>query len=235
MQKKESFCFLLGCFNRYAVIFCSPTETETYRNRKFDPETEISASGSNFLFRLCSTPTQIRCAKCLPCAYSGRKRARRQTIKWYAVPTNLCPASSTRTLPTFPPEVAKRFSAALRPAMPPPTIITSYLLLLPSKSILKLSKSFLCRLQSNKRIARTIYKIGDFCLLSCSLSWSNSNGFKGRLQIKIRKIIIENKGSQGHGLSTVGAKINDVYFNNILDEEISFLRLLHEIELGSKN
>ena len=165
---------------------------------------------------------QIRCAKCLPCAYSGRKRARRQTIKWYAVPTNLCPASSTRTLPTFPPEVAKSFSAALRPAMPPPTIITSYLLLLPSKSILKLSKSFLCHLQSNKRIARTIYKIGDFCLLSCSLSWSNSNGSKGRLQIKIRKIIIENKGSQGHGLSTVGAKINDVYFNNILDEQISF-------------
>ena len=29
MQKKESFCFLLGCFNRYAVIFCSPTETES--------------------------------------------------------------------------------------------------------------------------------------------------------------------------------------------------------------
>ena len=50
MQKKESFCFLLGCFNRYAVIFCSPTETETYRNRKFDPETEISASGSTFGF-----------------------------------------------------------------------------------------------------------------------------------------------------------------------------------------
>ena len=36
--------------NRYAVIFCSPTETETYRNRKFDPETEISASGSTFGF-----------------------------------------------------------------------------------------------------------------------------------------------------------------------------------------
>ena len=28
----------------------SGTETETYRNRKFDPETEISASGSTFGF-----------------------------------------------------------------------------------------------------------------------------------------------------------------------------------------
>ena len=57
MQKKESFCFLLGCFNRLSPKSCSPTETETYRNRKFDPETEISASESDFRFRLCSTPT----------------------------------------------------------------------------------------------------------------------------------------------------------------------------------
>ena len=56
-EKNFLFCFLLGRFNRYAVIFCSPTETEIYRNRKIDPETEISASGSNFRFRLCSTPT----------------------------------------------------------------------------------------------------------------------------------------------------------------------------------
>ena len=36
-------------------------------------------------------------------------------------------------------------------------------------------------------------------------------------------------------MSTVGARINDVYFNNILDEQISVIRLLDEIELGSKN
>ena len=30
---------------------------EQRRNRKFDPETEISASESDFRFRLCSTPT----------------------------------------------------------------------------------------------------------------------------------------------------------------------------------
>ena len=29
---------------------------EQRRNRKFDPETEISASESDFQFRLCSTP-----------------------------------------------------------------------------------------------------------------------------------------------------------------------------------
>ena len=52
------FSFLLEDFNRYAVIFCSHTETEIYRNRKFDPETEISASESDFRFCLCSTPTQ---------------------------------------------------------------------------------------------------------------------------------------------------------------------------------
>ena len=30
---------------------------EQRRNRKFDPETEISASESDFRFRLCSTPS----------------------------------------------------------------------------------------------------------------------------------------------------------------------------------
>ena len=68
MQKKESFCFLLGCFNGLSPKSCSPTETETYRNRKFDTETEISASESDFRFRLCSTPNQrvkMRCVLCI--------------------------------------------------------------------------------------------------------------------------------------------------------------------------
>ena len=43
MQKKLSFCFLRQNLSAFV-------ETETYRNRKFDPETEISASGSTFGF-----------------------------------------------------------------------------------------------------------------------------------------------------------------------------------------
>ena len=38
-----SFCFLRQNLSAFV-------ETETYRNRKFDPETEISASGSTFGF-----------------------------------------------------------------------------------------------------------------------------------------------------------------------------------------
>ena len=57
-RREKNFCFLLEHFNRYAIIFCSHTETEIYRNRKFDPETEILASESDFRFRLCSTPTK---------------------------------------------------------------------------------------------------------------------------------------------------------------------------------
>ena len=43
MQNKLSFCFLRHNLSAFV-------ETETYRNRKFDPETEISASGSTFGF-----------------------------------------------------------------------------------------------------------------------------------------------------------------------------------------
>ena len=66
--EKKTFCFLLGCFNGLSPKSCSPTETETYRNRKFDTETEISASESDFRFRLCSTPNQrvkMRCVLCI--------------------------------------------------------------------------------------------------------------------------------------------------------------------------
>ena len=47
-----SFCFLRQNLSAFV-------ETETYRNRKFDTETEISASESDFRFRLCSTPIQL--------------------------------------------------------------------------------------------------------------------------------------------------------------------------------
>ena len=71
MQKKDSFCFLLGCFIRLSPKSCSLTETEIYRNRKFDPETEISASESDFRFRLCSTPNVLGLAYHQAKAVSG--------------------------------------------------------------------------------------------------------------------------------------------------------------------
>ena len=95
MQKKESFCFVLGCFIRLSPKSCSPTETETYRNRKFDPETEISASESDFRFRLCSTPNIKHGVASISSTYPGQS-----VDKWYfrisILPASLSPHKASR-------------------------------------------------------------------------------------------------------------------------------------------